>query len=165
VCVLVCSWPWKCPFRARFPQLRVPQSCCGAEKQLKRLHCSCSLMLQSGALAAEDMRQLWGLRTVITGSNSPGTVIMCSSSSIKTQRIQIIGGPTGAHHYRGLEHSSQRHGIVQGYVCQPILQHGQGQGRRYLQMGVRICGAMMLQTGLIAQTTLSCAKTTGASIY
>ncbi len=26
-CVLV---PWKCPFRARFPQLWVPQSCCGA---------------------------------------------------------------------------------------------------------------------------------------
>ena len=26
-CVLV---PWKCHFRARFPQLRVSQSCCGA---------------------------------------------------------------------------------------------------------------------------------------
>jgi hypothetical protein len=58
------------PFRARFPQLRVPQSCCWGGKELQRLHCLRSLMLQSGALAAEDMRWLWGPRTVIIGSNS-----------------------------------------------------------------------------------------------
>ena len=50
-CVLV---PWKCHFRARFPQLRVSQSCCGAGTQLKGLHGLRSLMLQSGALAVED---------------------------------------------------------------------------------------------------------------
>jgi hypothetical protein len=31
-CVHACSWPWKCPYRAHFPQLRVPQSFCGAGK-------------------------------------------------------------------------------------------------------------------------------------
>jgi len=72
----VCSWPWKCSngsrslIRARFPQLWVPRSCCGAGKYLKRLRCLRSLMLQSEALAAEDMRWLWGPRTVIIGSNS-----------------------------------------------------------------------------------------------
>jgi hypothetical protein len=34
------------------------------------MHCLRSFMLQSGALAAEDMRWLWGPRTVSIGSNS-----------------------------------------------------------------------------------------------
>ena len=60
------------PLRCVERQLRVPQSCCGAGKQLKRLHCLFSLMLLSGPLAAEDMRWLSGPRAVIVGSNSLG---------------------------------------------------------------------------------------------
>jgi len=64
-----------CPLRAGFPQLRVPQGCCGAGKYLERLHYLRSLMLQllqSGTLAAEDMRWLLATRTVVIGSNSQG---------------------------------------------------------------------------------------------
>jgi hypothetical protein len=40
--------------------------------KLKRLHCLRSLMFQSGALAADDTRCLWGPHSVIIGSNSQG---------------------------------------------------------------------------------------------
>ena len=43
-----------------------------AAKNGEKIACLRSLMLQSGALTAEDMRWLWGPRTVIIGSNSLG---------------------------------------------------------------------------------------------
>jgi hypothetical protein len=46
------------------------ESSVGNKFKTVHLQADYSLMLQSGALAAEGMRWLWGPRTVIIGSNS-----------------------------------------------------------------------------------------------